>query len=129
MLNPRIDRSPVSRTAGFVTAAVLVLLTIPLAGLTVGWPDEHREVTLRLPPSVVVHTNTYDDQNLDEEIYNYDRRRNEAFPIPLHGHMHNDLYGPADFYGWSEHVARRLSRPEGRETLRAFLEARGFLLS
>jgi nitroreductase len=100
----------------------------PLAGLAAGWPDEAREVTLRLPPALVIHRDRYDDANLAAEIDGYDARRHAAFPIPARGQFHNDLYGTADFYGWSEHVARRLSRPEGRETLRAFLQARGFAL-
>ena len=101
----------------------------PLAGLTAGWPDESRETSLRLPPSIVVHTNPYDDANFAAEIDDYDARRHAAFPIPLRGQLHNDIYGVAAFYGWSDHVARRLSQPEGRETLRAFLENRGFALS
>jgi nitroreductase len=100
----------------------------PLAGLAAGWPGEQRDVTLRLPPALVVHRDQYDDANLAAEIDGYDARRHAAFPIPARGQFHNDLYGAADFYGWSEHVARRLSRPEGRETLRAFLQARGFAL-
>jgi nitroreductase len=100
----------------------------PLAGLAAGWPDEQREVTLRLPPALVVHRDRYDDANFAAEIDGYDARRHAAFPIPARGQVHNDLYGAANFYGWSEHVARRLSRPEGRETLRAFLRARGFAL-
>ena len=100
----------------------------PLAGLACGWPDEAREVTQRLPPALVVHRDRYDESNLAAEIDAYDVRRHAAFPIPSRGQIHNDLYGPADFYGWSEHVARRLSRDEGRGTLRAFLQARGFAL-
>ena len=100
----------------------------PLAGLAAGWPEEQREVTLRLPPALVVHRDRYDDANFVDLIDGYDARRHAAFPIPSRGQVHNDLYGAADFYGWSEHVARRLSRPEGRETLRAFLQARGFAL-
>jgi nitroreductase len=100
----------------------------PLAGLAAGWPGEVREVTLRLPPALVVHRDRYDDTNLAAEIDGYDSRRHAAFPSPSRGQFHNDLYGQAEFYGWSEHVARRLSRPEGRETLRAFLQARGFAL-
>jgi len=101
----------------------------PLAGLSAGWPAEERAVTLRLPPALVVHENTYDDGDFAAEIDGYDRRRHAAFPIPPRSQFHNNLYGEAAFYGWSEHVARRLSRPEGRETLRAFLEERGFKLA
>jgi hypothetical protein len=97
--------------------------------LSAGWPAEERAVTLRLPPALVVHENSYDDGDFAAEIDGYDRRRDAAFPIPARGQVHNDLYGTAGFYGWSEHVARRLSRPEGRETLRAFLQARGLDLT
>ena len=100
----------------------------PLAGLSAGWPAEERAVSLRLPPAVVVHRNRYDDSDLGAEVDAYDQRRHAAFPIGPRGQVHNDVYGVADFYGWSEHVARRLSRPEGRETLRAFLQSRGFEL-
>ena len=100
----------------------------PLAGLAAGWPGEVREVTLRLPPALVIHRDRYDDSNFAAEIDGYDARRHAAFPIPPCGQFHKDLYGEAGFYGWSEHAARRLSRPEGRETLRAFLQARGFAL-
>jgi nitroreductase len=113
------------------TAALLELPdgVFPLAGLSAGWPDEERAVTLRLPPALVVHENRYDDGDVAAEIDGYDRRRDARFPIPPRGQMHNDLYGKAEFYGWSEHVARRLSRPEGREGLRAFLQSRGFKLA
>jgi nitroreductase len=116
------------------TAALLELPegVFPLAGLSAGWPAEDRAVTLRLPPALVIHENRYDDGNdgdFGAEIDGYDRRRDAAFPIPRRSQFHNDLYGPAAFYGWSEHVARRLSRPEGRETLRAFLQKRGFKLA
>ncbi|MGH6798052.1 MAG: nitroreductase family protein, partial [Roseiarcus sp.] len=33
----------------------------PVAGLTVGWPDGRRPTSMRLPPSVVVHRERYDD--------------------------------------------------------------------
>jgi nitroreductase/FMN reductase [NAD(P)H] len=100
----------------------------PLAGLMVGWPDEERSVTARLPPAVVIHENKYDDKNLAAEIDGYDARRHAAFPILPRAQLFNDLYGVVDFYGWSEHAARRLSQPEGREGLREYLEAKGFAL-
>ncbi len=36
----------------------------PVAGLTVGWPEFRRPVSMRLPPSVVVHRERYDDSAL-----------------------------------------------------------------
>ena len=37
----------------------------PVAGLTVGWPVFRRPVSMRLPPSVVVHRERYDDSALE----------------------------------------------------------------
>ncbi len=101
----------------------------PMAGLTAGWPAEERDVTMRLPPSVVVHENKYDDSALAGEIDRYDRRRHEIRPIPATSHLHAEDYATPEFYGWSENAARRASRPEGLEGLRPFLEAHGFDLT
>ena len=38
----------------------------PVAGLTVGWPVFRRPVSMRLPPSVVVHRERYDDSAMPE---------------------------------------------------------------
>ena len=99
----------------------------PIAGVTAGWPAGERRVTPRLPPAVVVHHDRYEEQNLEAEIDDYDRRRHARFPMARQ--MHTDKYGVADFYGWSENVARRLSEPEGREVLKGFLLSRGFDLA
>ena len=40
----------------------------PICSLTAGWPDEERDVTLRLPPSVVVQDNVFDDSTLEPEV-------------------------------------------------------------
>ena len=40
----------------------------PVAGLCVGWPAEHGNMSLRLPLSVTVHRDHYDDENLLDEI-------------------------------------------------------------
>jgi nitroreductase/FMN reductase [NAD(P)H] len=115
-----------------VEAADLLALppgVFPLAGLTAGWPAEERDITVRLPPSVVVHENKYDDSDLPREIDAYDRRRHEIRPIPASSHLHTDEFETPPFYGWSENAARRLSRPEGLEGLRPFLKAHGFALT
>lgn len=101
----------------------------PIAGVTAGWPDEQRDVTLRLPPSVVVHRDRYQDENLQADVDGYDQRRHAIRAIPPDRQMHTDKYGVADFYSWSANTARRLSVPEGRERLRGFLEEHGFDLT
>ena len=48
-------------------------LTMPVATLTVGWPDENPELTDRLPLESFVHQETYNDymgQNIDTYYYN-----------------------------------------------------------
>lgn len=100
----------------------------PIAGVTAGWPDESRDAALRLPPSVVVHRNRYDDADLQREIDAYDQRRHAIRPITPDRQMHTNIFGVAAFYGWSANTARRLSQPEGRETLLGFLKNHGFEL-
>jgi len=101
---------------------------VPIAGLAAGWPAEERDVTLRLPPAVVVHENAYDDTHLAEEIDAYDQRRHALRPTPPDKQALTDKYGIADFYGWSENQARRLSVPDGLTNLRTYLEKHGFNL-
>lgn len=96
----------------------------PIAGLAAGWPDERRDVTRRLPPSVVVHRDTYDDTDLGSEIDGYDQRRHAA--RPLANQIKPEKFGMADFYGWSENAARRLAEPSDLGGLRAFLVSHGF---
>src|SRR3984885_12269270 len=57
----------------------------PVAGLTVGWPVFRRPVSMRLPPSVVVHRERYDDSALEFELAGYDQRRNDREPKAASG--------------------------------------------
>ena len=95
----------------------------PVAGLCAGYPAEKRDVSLRLPPAAVVHTDTYSDARLETDIEGYDTRRNAIRPM---SQMMTDKYGKSDNYGWSETAARRLSVPEARHGFRAFLQSHGF---
>ena len=97
----------------------------PVAGLMCGWPNVPGYVNQRLPQSVVVHRDRYDDTNLKAEIDGYDRTRHCIFPIPDDRQSKQNLYGVAQFYGWSEHISRQLSVPE-RPEFRAFLKSHGF---
>ena len=96
----------------------------PIAGLAAGWPSEARDVSRRLPPSIVVHRDGYDDSNLGAEIDAYDQRRHAA--RPLGNQINPEKFGTAEFYGWSENAARRLAEPSDLGALRTFLESRGF---
>lgn len=97
----------------------------PVAGLTVGWPTSDGRLSLRLPPSVVVHHGRYDDSGLEGELRAYDARRNAVQPIAPEKQMHQDDFGVSDDYGWSENTARRLAKRE-RAGFGAFIRGHGF---
>jgi len=100
----------------------------PVAGLTIGWPVFRRPVSMRLPPSVVVHRERYDDSHLAEDVAAYDERRRARDPVAAGGLKNNDVYPPRDGVGWSENVARQLSVPE-RFGFKAYLRTKGFDLA
>ncbi|MEI7710590.1 MAG: nitroreductase family protein [Rhodospirillales bacterium] len=100
----------------------------PVAGLSVGWPQFRRPVAMRLPPSVVVHRERYDDSKLPEDVAAYDDRRRARDPVAASGLKNNDVYPPRDGVGWSENVARQLSVPE-RFGFAAYLKTKGFDLA
>jgi FMN reductase [NAD(P)H] len=100
----------------------------PVAGLTVGWPLFRRPVSMRLPPSVVVHRERYDDTRLEAQVAGYDQRRTARDPVAAGGLKNNDVYPPRDGVGWSENVARQLSVPE-RFGFGAYLKTKGFELA
>ncbi len=100
----------------------------PLAGLCLGHPAHEGYVSLRLPLSLTVHTDVYDDAKLENEVDGYDRRRDAVYSIPPEKQRDLERYGTAEFYGWSEDKARQVSHKE-RDNLRAFLEKQGFNLA
>lgn len=84
----------------------------PVAGLTVGWPADAGHVSMRLPPSLVVHENAYDDSGLEAAVKEYDAERRRRHPIAPEKQRHVDRYGVDPECGWSENAARQLSVPE-----------------
>jgi len=100
----------------------------PVAGLTVGWPVFRRPVSMRLPPSVVVHRERYDDSALKHDVAAYDDRRREREPKAPGSLKNIDVYPPREGVGWSEDVARQLSVPE-RFGFAAYLRTKGFDLA
>lgn len=100
----------------------------PVAGLNVGWPVFRRPVAMRLPPTVVVHRERYDESALEPEVRAYDERRAAREPIAPGSLKNNDVYPPREGVGWSENVARQLSVPE-RFGFAAYLKTRGFELA
>ncbi len=100
----------------------------PVAGLTVGWPEFRRPVSMRLPPRVVVHRERYDNSALADEIGAYDERRRAREKLAPDSLKNLDIYGPKEGVGWSGNLARQLSVPE-RFGFAAWLRTRGFDLA
>jgi nitroreductase/FMN reductase [NAD(P)H] len=100
----------------------------PIAGLTVGWPVFRRPTSMRLPPSIVVHREHYDDSALERDTAAYDERRREREPKAPGSLKNTDVYPPREGVGWSEDVARQLSVPE-RFGFAAYLRTKGFDLA
>ena len=97
----------------------------PVAGLAVGYPAETPDISMRLPLSVTVHRNAYQDDGLDEAIANYDRRREKAQPYATQRGVKK--FGLAEPYGWSEDKARQYAQPE-RADFGAYVKRIGFKL-
>ena len=97
----------------------------PVAGLCAGIPARREPLSMRLPPSLVVHRDRYDDAGLEADLAAYDARRHAAQPIPPEKQKNAHHYGTAEMCTWSDQVSRQLSLPE-RENLREFLRGHGF---
>lgn len=95
----------------------------PFAGLCVGYPARGTRITPRLPLSVTLHENRYDDGRLPQLIDEYDHRRHELQPYGKPRDVKR--FGPADFYGWSEDKARQYGVLE-RENFGAFVRSKKF---
>lgn len=99
----------------------------PISGLCVGWPSMKGYISMRLPPSVVVHRDKYDDSNLEAAVNDYDKRRHAIYQIPPEKQRLTEKYGVLEFCGWSENTTRQLSEPE-RPGFKSFLNGHGFAL-
>ena len=99
----------------------------PIAGLSLGWPEEKSNISYRLPQDVVIHYNTYNDENLFNKIEEYDERVFKVDPIPKEKQRHINLYGVAERGTWSENISRQLSVPE-RDKFKIWLKDHGFNL-
>jgi nitroreductase len=100
----------------------------PVAGLCVGWPDTDSQLSLRLPQSVTVKTNSYSDSRLISDIDDYDARREAIEKTPPEKQKYKDQFGISDNYGWSEARTRQYSIP-AREDFGRYIRKQGFNLS
>jgi nitroreductase len=97
---------------------------IPVAGLTVGWPEDAGHISPRLSLSSTVHEGKYDEGDLAARIDAYDKRR-----AAIHPYKPRDpaRWGDVPFYGWSEDKARQYGVPQ-RPDFGAFVRKKGFKL-
>lgn len=100
----------------------------PVAGLCIGYPAGKGHISMRLPPSVTVHTDAYDDTALETQIDAYDRRRSARHATPREQQRNPKRFGYVGFYGWSEHKARQAAEHEGA-AFAEYLRAHGFSFS
>ncbi len=101
-------------------------LVFPITGMTIGWPVKESHAHPRLPLEAILHWESY-NPNQDEALGEYDRTMRstgiyQGRQVPVPGKEEE-----MEEYGWLEHTARRLARPE-RIGLRQVLEKQGFCL-
>jgi nitroreductase len=110
-------------------AALLALPdgVFPIAGVAVGYATWEGKPSMRLPQAVVVHRDSYNDDEMMAQVEAYGQRRHAVDPIGPQKQRHTDRYGIAETCPWSEQIARQLSLPE-RDDFRAFIESQGFSL-
>lgn len=85
----------------------------PVAGLCIGYPAGEGHISMRLPMSVTVHHDRYDDSELMSEIEAYDTRREAVHPTEPNRQRNPVRFGISPVYGWSEDKARQAADPEG----------------
>jgi nitroreductase/FMN reductase [NAD(P)H] len=99
----------------------------PVAGMAAGFPARAAPMSPRLPLSLTVHIDRYDDSDLEQEIDRYDARRSAAQPISRDQQRDTQQYGTQEVYGWSEDKARQVARP-ARADFGRYLREHGFRL-
>ncbi len=88
----------------------------PVFGLCLGYPDQDPEIKPRLPASVIVKENVYDESGDAETIAAYDETVREYYQTRT---------GGGHGISWSEQVATLLSE-KARPHMRDFLASQGF---
>jgi nitroreductase/FMN reductase [NAD(P)H] len=97
----------------------------PVAGLCVGHPEGAGKLSMRLPPSITVHTDRYDGSRFEAELAAYDTRRAKAEPPEPGKQRFAAQWGLVDAYTWSEDKARQYSVPE-RHSFGPYVRGQGF---
>lgn len=116
-----------NRAAELSRMLELPALVFPVAGLVAGFPAGDAPLSPRLPLSVTVHTDRYDDSRLDAALDDYDRRRAAVRPIAREKQRDAARFGYQDDYGWSEDKARQVAERE-RADFGRYLRDQGYRL-
>jgi len=88
----------------------------PVFGLCLGYPDQEPEIKPRLPTSVVVKEETYNEEGDGDNIEEYDERVREYY---------RSRTGGGHGISWTEQVATLLSE-KSRPHMKEYLEGQGF---
>ena len=88
----------------------------PVFGLCLGYPDQEPEIKPRLPISVVVKDETYNEEGDGDNIEEYDERIREYY---------HSRTGGGHGISWTEQVATLLSE-KSRPHMKEYLEGQGF---
>ncbi|MEM7251672.1 MAG: nitroreductase family protein [Pseudomonadota bacterium] len=99
----------------------------PISGLCVGYPAREGFSSMRLPLSLTLHVDEYDATNLEQQLDDYDRRRDARHSTPADSYREVERFGHPNFYGWSEDKTRQYSVPHRHGFLR-YLRDRGFAM-
>jgi nitroreductase len=93
-------------------------LVYPVFGMCLGYPAQNPEVKPRLPLSVVLKKDRYQDDTDTQTISEYDEQVRDYYRTRTGGNKDT---------AWSEQIAEMLAR-EARPHMKAYLESRGYLL-
>jgi nitroreductase len=111
----RLGTCPISHLRNHARAVGDILAlpdkVFPVAGLCLGSPAQPGFISMRLPPDATVHRDRYDDGAI-AAVDAYDRRRDARHSIKDR-QKSPEIFGTAEFYGWSEDKARQAMTAEG----------------
>jgi FMN reductase [NAD(P)H] len=122
---------PISHLRYYMEAVAEILTlpdkVFPVAGLCLGYPVQQGFISMRLSPEATVHEDRYNDNRTIAAVDAYDRRRDARHSIKDR-QKSPEVFGTAEFYGWSEDKARQAMTAEGAG-FAAWLKAHGFDLT
>jgi nitroreductase len=93
-------------------------LVYPVFGMCLGYPAQNPQVKPRLPLSVILKTDRYDDEQDEANIREYDERVREYYRTRTGGNKDT---------AWSEQISDMLMK-EARPHMLEYLKSRGFLM-